>query len=174
MLQRDSVLWLDGVERYAEALDAGVLDRILMHEPPPAVVATMRSAGYDELPAAAGDAGEAARAVAARSHAFELDDDGTGSSRASSGRDAPAVPPRPPPSPAPPDAFGNARDPLFAGAAAVALPGLVATVAVSLGRGFSKPTLAARLDAIRRDATHDRRSTGMTRTADFHGTGEAS
>lgn len=174
VLEEDSVLWLDGLERYVEALDAGVLDRILGQHPPPAVVATMRSADYDELLAAAGEKGEAARAVAARAHAFELDDDGTGRERASTGRDAPATPPAPPPSTAPPDATGNEHDRLFLGTAAVAVTGLAATIVVSLGGGFSEPTLAARLDAIRSDATRDRRSTEMTRTADFHGTGDKS
>jgi hypothetical protein len=175
VLAEDTVLWLDDLERYVEALDAGVLDRILGYEPPPAVVATMRTDEYDALLAAAGERGEAARAVAARAHAIELPDDGTGSDRVTTGRDdEPAVPPLPPASSAPRDASGNLRDRLFVGSAAVALAGLVATVAVSLGGGFSEPSLAARIDAIRAAATGDRRSAEMTRTADFHGSGEPS
>ena len=69
---------------------------------------------------------------------------------------------------------GNAGDRLVLATGAVAVAGLVATVVVSLGGGFSEPTLSARLDTIRRDATLDRRSTEMTRTADFHGTGDKS
>src|SRR4029453_9198734 len=42
------------------------------------------------------------------------------------------------------------------------------------GGGFWGPPPPARLDTIRRDATLDRRSTEMTRTADFHGTGDKS
>ena len=174
VLKEDSVIWLDGLERYVEALDAGVLDRILRYTPPPAIVATMRSAGYDELLAAAGEAGEAARAVAARAHVFELDDDGTGRERASSGRDGPAPPAVLPDSTAPPDAFGNVRDRLFAGAAATALALLAATVAVSLAGGFSEPSLSTRLDTIQRDATRGLRVVKFNRTADFHGSGEQS
>jgi hypothetical protein len=170
-LEEDTVLWLDCLERYAGALDDGVLDRILTYDPPPAVVATMRSADYDELLAGTG---EAARAVAARASVFELDDDGTSRERAASGRGEPVGLPRLPPSDAPRDASGNAGDRLVLATGAVAVAGLVATVAVSLGGGFSEPTLSARLDTIRRNATLDRRSTEMTRTADFHGTGDKS
>jgi len=170
-LEEDTVLWLDGLERYVECLDAGVLDRILTYEPPPAVVATMRSGDYDELLAGTSDA---ARTVATRAHVFELDDDGSGRERAASGRGEPAALAALPPSDAPRDATGNAGDRLVLATGAVALAGLVATVAVSLGGGFSEPTLSQRLDSIRRGATLDRRSTEMTRTADFHGTGDKS
>ena len=171
VLEHDTLLWLDGLERYIEALDAGVLDRILTYTPPPAVVATMRSDDYDEL--LAGTA-ETTREVAARASVFELDDDGAGRERAASGRGEPAALDPLGPSDAPRDASGNARDRLVLATGAVAAAGLVATVAVSLGGGFSEPTLSARLDTIRRDATLDRRSTEMTRTADFHGTGDKS
>jgi hypothetical protein len=170
-LEEDTLLWLDGLDRYVEALDAGVLDRILTYDPPPAVVATMRSAEYDELIAGTG---EVARAIAARAHVLELPDDGTGRERAASGRGEPVALAPLKPSDAPRDASGNAGDRLVLATGAVAVAGLVATVAVSLGGGFSEPTLSARLDSIRRDATRDRRSTEMTRTADFHGTGDKS
>ncbi len=173
-LEEDSLLWLDGLERYVEGVDAGVLDDILTYRPPPAVVATMRSADYDELLAGSGERAEAARAIAARAYVFELDDDRAGSERAGDGRGEPAALAPLEPSDAPADARGNAGDRLVLATGAVALAGLVATVAVSLGGGFSEPTLAARLDTIRRDATRDRRSTEMIRTADFHGTGDKS
>jgi hypothetical protein len=173
-LQGDSVLWLDSLERYVDGLDAGVLDGILGYDPPPAVVATMRSADYDQLLAAAGDAGEAARAVAARAHVFELDDDGTGRERASTGRGAPAGLEPTRPSDAPRDATGNARDRWVIATGAVAVAGLAATIAVSLGGGFSEPTLAERVDSIRQSATRGFRTAEMTRTADFHGSGEKS
>jgi hypothetical protein len=105
---------------------------------------------------------------------FELGDDGTGRERAAGGRGEPAALAPLGPSDAPRDATGNAGDRLVLATGAVAVAGLVATIAVSLGGGFSEPTLSARLDTIRRNATLDRRSTEMTRTADFHGTGDKS
>jgi hypothetical protein len=170
-LEEETVLWLDGLERYVEALDAGLLDRILTYTPPPAVVATMRSDDYDELLAGTS---EAAQALATRAHVFELDDDGTGRERSASGRGEPLALDPLGPSDAPRDASGNAGDRLVLATGAVAVAGLAATVLVSLGGGFSEPALSARLDAIRRNATLDRRSTEMTRTADFHGTGDKS
>jgi hypothetical protein len=168
-LAEDTILWLDALERYAGGLDDGVLDGILGADPPPAIVATMRSAAYDELLES-----EAGRAVAARAHVFELDDDGTGRERASSGRGEPAVLEALPPSDAPRDATGNARDRYVMATGAVALAGLAATIAVPLGGGFSEPTLAARIDTIRRDATGAMRTAEITSTADFHGAGEKS
>jgi hypothetical protein len=52
VLAEGTVLWLDDLERYVEALDAGVLDRILGYDPPPAVVATTAPAASARPPAA--------------------------------------------------------------------------------------------------------------------------
>jgi hypothetical protein len=189
----NTVLWLDGLERYEPALSDGVLDRLLGVPEPPAIVATMRADGYDAL---LGSADPAARAVAARARVFALPRDldateapaaaraypdadlarGIGRALAAGGRDDldPVPPPLPPPSSAPADVPGHRQDGLLVGSGALAVGGVALVALVSLTAGFSEPTLGERIDRIVSDATGLNRTATMNSAADFHGTGDDS
>jgi hypothetical protein len=70
------MVWLDGVERYAEMLDPSTLDELqLLGAPslePATVVATARDEEWETLLAASGARGATARALAARARVFEV------------------------------------------------------------------------------------------------------
>lgn len=86
----ERIVWLDGLERYAEILDACTLDELQTlgaprrgeadvrplprrpPPPPPIVIATIRSDEWEALLAASGVRGETARAIAARARVFEV------------------------------------------------------------------------------------------------------
>ncbi len=68
----DTVVWLDGLERFAGTLDALSLDGLVALAHGSTVVMTVRDSDWTRLLAASGDNGETARAVAARARAFEL------------------------------------------------------------------------------------------------------
>ena len=184
-LEGEVVLWLDGLDRFAPAIDGELLAALLDRERPPAAVATVREDAYADLLAAPAEAG---RAIAARAVAFEvplaLDRPEIQAARAAGVEPAGGLGPalaatgfeeRPPAAvPAPPPPRPRERDRVLAGAAAVAAAGLAAILVTTVTAGFSEPTLADRVDSIRQDATGDSRSTEMTATADFHGSGEDS
>ena len=66
----NAVLWLDGLERYLESIDANALDRLEADSVK--LLGTIRADDYAAALAASGDPGEAAKAVAARARVFEL------------------------------------------------------------------------------------------------------
>src|SRR5207248_3845318 len=72
---RQVVLWLDGLERFVDALDRPALDELRDMECGVTVVATVRTDDWEELLRVGGQPGEGAKAVAARARAFELEQD---------------------------------------------------------------------------------------------------
>ena len=66
------ILWLDGLERFADALDARMLEALLGIADRVTIVATIRTEEWDALLEASGQAGEAAKAIASRARAFEV------------------------------------------------------------------------------------------------------
>jgi hypothetical protein len=189
----NTVLWLDGLERFEPALSDGVLDRLTGVPDPPAIVATMRAEEYEVLLASSGPA---ARAVGARARVLTMARDldaaeasaaagaypgidlaqGIGRALALGGRDDldPVPPPVPPPSSAPADIPGHRQDGLLMGSGALAVGGVAVVALVSLTAGFSEPTLGERIDRIVSDATGLNRTATMNSAADFHGTGDDS
>jgi hypothetical protein len=189
-----AVLWLDSLERYDEVVDSTMLE--LLHEIPldVTIVATIRDDAYRELLSAAGERGDAARAVASAARAFELPaelttdelrdahsmypgekvDQGLGPCFATAGteEDAPPVVERKP-LPELPDTDGAVvKDPLFTAPTAVALASLALIGIVSLAIGFQKPeppTIAERADAIKHDLVASGRSVITAQKVTFHG-----
>ena len=169
----NTVLWLDGLERFEPALSDGVLDRLTGVPDPPAIVATMRADDYDALLASSGPAaaGRGWR-PGARASRWPRDLDPTeserGGGRVSGHRPRPghragarARPghdtsrsrrPCRPPSTAPADVPGHRQDGLLVGAGAAGgrRRGRVVLASASLA-GFSEPH--ARSASTRSSAT---------------------
>lgn len=194
--QADQVLvWLDGLDRFAEVLDIESLDALLGLARDVTVVATIRRADWHAWLLASGAASEAARAVVARARVFDvptaLDEaevaalgaafptaDPTapiGASLASAGHER-SEPPQvaveqgvvDEPEPVPP-----ARQDLqllaAAGATTLALLALLAVWAFS---GFSAPTIDDQLATVQREGSKNgRRAIVLASSASFHGTG---
>jgi hypothetical protein len=183
-----TVLWLDGLERFAPALSDGLLDRLAGVPDAPAIVATMRSDDFDAL---LGSSDPAARAVAGRARVFAVPRDledaeaaarlypradlsrGIGRALSRGGPDAaePVAPALPPASHAPMDVPGHRQDGLLVGSGALAVGGVLLVGLVSLTAGFSEPTRAQRIARVIRDATGPGRQ-HLEYRADFHGAGE--
>ena len=189
------LVWLDGLDRFAEMLDVEMLDAVmgLAHEV--TVVATIRRTDWDAWLAAGGSAGEAVRAVVARARVFDvpsvLDEAETaallaayptadpavpiGAGLASAGdeRSAPAPAPVEPgimdePDPVPP----MRRDFELLGAAGAVTLALAALAAVWIVSGFSQPTIADQLATVQRDGSRGgRRAIVLAEPANLHGTG---
>jgi hypothetical protein len=194
---RHALVWLDGLARYAEVLDAECLDALDALAERVTVVATIRRAEWDAWLCASGAAGEAARAVVARARVFELPallDDGElaeaqrlyperelsagiGVAVASDGRDsAPPGPERDEPrGEDEPDPVPRAhRDPQLVGPASATFATLIVLLAVWALSGFSTPSIGDQLASIQRKGSSNERHAVVLGTADLHGSGERS
>jgi hypothetical protein len=192
-----AVLWLDGLERFLDAVDGELLDD---HPwPEGTVVATIRMSDYDEVLSASGRRGEAAKAIAARARAFELPrrldpaDElplaerlypgrdfraGLGAALAATGKEPQPPPARPAPEP-PATTAGDGRlaalrDGFFAVPAALAIAALAGVGLVWATAGFSVPSIGEQVEEIKREAQADDRRVSYYTTANFHGSGEPS
>ena len=194
----NAVLWLDGLERYLESIDANVLDRLEADSVK--LLGTIRADDYAAALAASGEAGEAAKAVAASARVFELpaeldeaeqrtsrelygDEDfsgGLGARLSTSGTEeaSPASVPQRDESkqqPAPDPPAGH--DLLLVAPALACVLALLAIGLVVETAGFSEPeppSLAERVDAVKLEAAGSDRSVVANQALDFHGSGEAS
>jgi hypothetical protein len=189
-----AVLWLDSLERYDDGIDPLMFETFDDLDTPVTIVATVRTDDYEKLLKASGERGDAARAVAARARAFELDvglDDqelaaaerlypgedfthGPGPRFASSGKEE-VDPPKterterrevdPPETP-------TLRDPLFSLPAAGAIAALLLVALVALLTSFTKPeppSLGEQADAIKSDAAKHGLTLVQQTKVDFHG-----
>lgn len=194
----NAVLWLDGLERYLESLDANALDRLDADSVK--LLGTIRADDYAAALAASGDPGEAAKAVAACARVFELpaeldeaeqragtklygDEDfsgGLGARLSTSGTEEIRPPsalereePEQRPAPDPP----AGHDPLLVAPALGCVLALLAIGLVVETAGFSEPeppSLAERVDAVKLEAAGSDRSVVTSEVLDFHGSGEPS
>jgi hypothetical protein len=154
------VLWLDGLERFAEALDARTLDRLLGLAEPIKVVATIRTEDWEALLAASGQRGEAAKAIAARARAFEVPpgEAEIGIARSTSGKEA-GAPAATPSAAADGELRGETlawRDAWLAAPGMLCLASLAALGIVIWTGGFEKPVPPAlddQVSEIKREAT---------------------
>jgi hypothetical protein len=167
-----AVIWLDGLPRFLEALDANALDALRSGDIPLTIVATIREDEYDALLAGTGAEAEAAKAVVATAQAFELPADGLAARLSSSGKEG-----------SPPHATGErlagddeaaTRDPrflLYAGGCAAAVAA-IAVIGLTDGLQPSPPL------SLPEQADRELREAGATVwgpiKADLHGTGEDS
>jgi hypothetical protein len=192
------VLWLDGLERYLEALDGETLDALARAGVP--LVATVRDETWEKLLGGEGREAEAAKALAGRALAFELpatlspdeaeraeksypDEDlrhGIGPALATSGREALRPPDReePPSSDGGPGVPGPARsDPLVLVPAALCVVALLTIGLLALVGRFEKakpPTIAEQAQDARRQGSAGPREVVDAERVDFHDTGEES
>jgi hypothetical protein len=195
--ERHALVWLDGLARYAEVLDAECLDALGALAQRVTVVATIRRAEWDAWLGASGAAGEAARAVVARARVFELPtllgggelaearrlyperdlSAGIGAAVASNGRDS--APPGPgrdepggedEPDPTPP----ARRDPQLVVPAVATFAAVVALLGVWALSGFSTPSIGDQLAAIQRKGSSNARHAVVLGSADLHGSGGTS
>ncbi len=167
-----AVLWLDGLARYLEALDANGLEALQGGAVPLTVIATIRDDEYDALLTGSGAEAEAAKAVVATAQAFELPADGLAARLASSGKEG--DPPRAREERAAGDVDPAIRDLRFVAPAALSVAALAAIGVIGLVAGFRQPvplTLSEQADEKRADA--GTQVWGPER-ADLHGSGEDS
>ena len=68
----DTIVWLDGLERFAGTMDSLSLEGLMDLTHKSTVVMTVRDSDWTRLLGASGDRGETARAVAAQARALEL------------------------------------------------------------------------------------------------------
>jgi len=87
----DTVVWLDGLERFVGTIDTLSLDGLVAMTHGSTVVMTVRDSDWSRLLAASGDRGETARAVAARARAFELPSALTATEQAAAARAYPDI-----------------------------------------------------------------------------------
>jgi hypothetical protein len=167
-----AVLWLDGLARYFDVLDANVLEQLQGEAVPLTVIATIREDEYDAVLAGSGPEAEAVKAVVATAQAFELAAGGPAAQLSSSGKEAVPPPARDERSAGEGDrAIGDLR---FAVPAALSLAAVAAIGLIGLTAGFREPaplTLAEQAD--RRLVAAGAQVYGPTR-ADLHGSGEES
>ena len=192
------LVWLDGLDRFAEILDVEALDAMLGLAPAVTVIATIRRADWDAWLVAGGPTSEAARAVVSRARVFDvptaLDADEIAALRAAYPAADPAVPvgaslagtgherAEPPPvaaergvmdepEPVPP----MRRDVQLLGAAGATALALAVLAAVWIGSGFSQPSIDDQLAAVQRDGSRDgRRAIVLASGVNLHGTGAKS
>ena len=180
------VLWLDGLERFADALDARMLEALLGIADRVTIVATIRTEEWDALLEASGQAGEAAKAIASRARAFEVPDDpGIGRERSATGKEG--DPPAPPSAPDDSELRGEEsawQDKWLVTPAAACAATLAALGLVILTGGFEKqppPSVSEQVGAIKQAATRgdsdtaaDDRHTVFDPVVDLHGDDEQS
>jgi hypothetical protein len=167
-----AVLWLDGLDRFLDEIDANVLQDLRTSSIPVTIVATLREDDYEAALAGSGADAEAAKAVAAAAREFRIADDGiavrtAGRAEASHERAAGGGAVR--------ELHSPIRDPFFVGPAALSIASLAAVLIVALTEGFSEPeplTLAEQADEKLREAGGEL-VWGPTR-ADLHGGGQDS
>ncbi len=193
----DSVVWLDGLDRYAGTMDALSLDGLAALTRGSTVVMTVRSDDWAELLKCGGDRGETARAVAARAKAFELPaqldsaetaaarrayprvdlNGGIGTALAAHGTDLTDPPVRVATPVESRDPVGpGRRDPELIGSLAGAVAAVVAFALVWALAGFStppKPTIGDQVSDIKRDGSQGGRH-AVVFPVDLHGSGDTS
>lgn len=192
-----AVVWLDGIDRYAEVLDDRTLDALDDLADGVTVVATVRKDDWDAWLNASGAKAPAARAVAERARVFELPaalsrgelakaaalypgrefGPGIGAALASDGRE------QLPPSPAPELEGGMGeptsdtpwfRDPpLIVPLVATALA-LVACAIVVATKGWRTPSIQDQLTSIKHKGSLGGTRSVIIHTADLHGNGDNS
>lgn len=191
------LVWLDGLDRYADVLDTECLDTLDALAPRVTVVATIRRGDWDAWLRASGAPAEAARAVVAQARVFELptllvggelaaarklypDADlagGIGAAVASGGRDGAVPEPRPaePGGEDEPDSTPTARRDLqLVLPAAATLAAVVGVFAVWALTGWKTPSIGDQLRAIQRAGARDGRRVVVLPAGDLHGSGEKS
>ncbi|HMC06647.1 MAG TPA: hypothetical protein VKG89_04540 [Solirubrobacterales bacterium] len=168
-----AVLWLDGLERYLDALDANALDAIRAGRIPVTVIATIREDEYDAALEGSGADAEAGKAVASAAQAFHLPAVGLAERLASSGKDertpvAHRVE-RPTTEGDPP-----IRDPHFALPAGLGLVALALIAVIWLASGLKEPVPLS----LSEQADQALRAAGTVvlppAKVDLHGTGQKS
>lgn len=178
------VLWLDGLERFADALDARMLEALLGIADRVTIVATIRTEEWDALLEASGQAGEAAKAIASRARAFEVaDDPGIGRERSTTGKEG--DPPAPPSAPDDSELRGEEsawQDRWLVTPAAACAATLAALGLVILTGGFEKqppPSVSEQVGDIKQaatrgdpDAAANDRYTVIDPAVDLHGDDE--
>ena len=194
-----TVLWLDGVERFVDAVNGEMLDELRRNRV--AVVATVRTGTWDKLLATDGQKSEAARALAARARVFVLParlsgpearraaplyrgwrlDNGLGRAVATVGHEGADPPPPPPPpvadAPEVSAASSALRDPWITVPAAVCGAALAIIAALALVGEFEEPatpTLAQQIHSARRDVSAGSLDIIDQERVDFRGAGEQS
>jgi hypothetical protein len=191
------MLWLDGLERYLEALDGETLDALV--EGRARVVATVRTQTWERLLAGDGRDAEAAKAVAARARVYELSatlgpeeqaraqrlypghdlSRGLGPALATTGRESLKPPARQQPRPRePPSRPGAAhRDLLLVPPATLGAAAVLAIALLAVIGEFDKPrppTIADQAQEARRAGSAGPRQVVAAERADFHGSGDQS
>lgn len=192
-----ALVWLDGIDRYIEAIDASTVGLLQGIATKVTVIITARRDDWDALLEASSADQKSARAILAQARVFELEcqldepelaecerlypgmdvSAGIGAAIASTGResDVPARQQDESGGEGEPDPNRSAlRDPLLI------LPGL-ATLAAVIGffavwqvSGFSTPSISDQLAAIKRDGSTGGRRVEQLTEADLHGGGTRS
>lgn len=192
MDDRRALVWLDGLDRYAEALDAECLSSLRSLGNRVTLVATIRTKDWDEWLGSSGAAGEAARAVVAQARVFpvpalltnsELDaaralypdadfSAGVGMALGSGGRDSGA----PPEQQAESGEYAESP-PLWRRDAQVIAPAaLTCASLIVLGlliglSGFRTPSINDQIAADEREGSHEGRHAALVTKVDLHGSG---
>jgi hypothetical protein len=192
------LIWLDGLDRFAEILDVETLAAALSVAQQVTVIGTIRSADWEAWLAASGPAGEAARAVVSRARVFdvptELDDaemialaeaypsadpsSPIGAALASGGHERfepLPVPPEPGVMDEPDQVPPMRNDPPLLGAAGATVLSLAALAIVWIVSGFSQPSIEDQLAKVEREGSRGgRRVIVLAPPANLHGTGAKS
>jgi hypothetical protein len=192
-----ALVWLDGIDRYIEAIDATTLGMLQEIAAKVTVLVTARRADWNALLEATSPGQKPARAVLAQARVFELPGQLDGSELAESERLYPGMDisagigvtiattgrETSPPARRPdehglegePDPNGPARkDPLLILPAAATLAAVIGFVAVWQVSGFSTPSISDQLAAIKRDGSSGGRHVEQLTAADLHGGGTRS
>ena len=188
------VVWLDGLDRYANVVDVTALAGLLMLGKHVTLLATIRRSDWDAWLDANGAAGRAARAVAGQARVFEIASElndieraeareayphldmsaGIGAAIASRGRE------QSPPARTRPEAESEpernvtpqpTRDPWFLLPAAATCAALVVLAAVWASSGFSTPSIGKQLDDVIQAGSKGGRHAVTLRAGDLHSSG---
>jgi hypothetical protein len=194
----EAVLWLDGLERFLDALDGAALDQLTQQGM--RAVATVREDTWERFLTGDGQNAEATRALAARARVYQLPAKlksgehavasqlypgrdltaGIGVALATTGRDSEAPPPRPHAHVEQQRATrgrGALRDVLLVGPGGLGGAALIVIAILALVGEFEQPkpaTIADQAQEARREGSVGSRQVVDAERADFHGSGEPS
>jgi hypothetical protein len=192
--ERRGLLWLDGLDRFSEALDCEAIDTLSQLGDHVTVVATLRRVHWEAWLASDGEQGEAARAVVADARVFELATAldareaaaartlypgmefpaGLGDALASDGRESAPPPERPSESEDYEEPDPTPRlllDGRFMLAALATFTALVALTLVLVLSGLKTASISEQLASDERDGSLHARHAAMVMQADLHGSG---